>query len=58
MPSLVVIGAQWGDEGKGKIVDHLASVADVVERFGGGPRGATRSVTRRGAFNTRSTEVL
>jgi len=37
MPSLVVIGAQWGDEGKGKIVDHLASVADVVVRFGGGP---------------------
>ena len=37
MPSLVVIGAQWGDEGKGKIVDHLASMADVVVRFGGGP---------------------
>jgi len=37
MPSLVVIGAQWGDEGKGKVVDHLASLADVVVRFGGGP---------------------
>lgn len=34
--NLVVIGAQWGDEGKGKIVDFLASEADVVLRFSGG----------------------
>jgi adenylosuccinate synthase len=34
--NLVVIGAQWGDEGKGKIVDYLARGADVVLRFGGG----------------------
>ena len=33
---IVVIGAQWGDEGKGKIVDWLASRADVVVRFQGG----------------------
>ncbi|MFW6215998.1 MAG: adenylosuccinate synthase [Alkalispirochaetaceae bacterium] len=33
---VVVIGAQWGDEGKGKIVDFLASEADVVLRFSGG----------------------
>ena len=31
-----VIGAQWGDEGKGKIVDRLSSRADVVVRFQGG----------------------
>ncbi len=31
-----MIGAQWGDEGKGKIVDWLASRADVVVRFQGG----------------------
>lgn len=33
---LVVIGAQWGDEGKGKIVDFLAEEADLVVRFSGG----------------------
>jgi adenylosuccinate synthase len=32
----LVIGAQWGDEGKGRIVDFLAAGADVVGRFGGG----------------------
>ena len=31
-----VIGTQWGDEGKGKIVDWLSSIADVVVRFQGG----------------------
>ncbi len=36
MPSLVVVGAQWGDEGKGKIVDALAGQSDVVVRFQGG----------------------
>lgn len=34
--SVVVVGAQWGDEGKGKIVDFLAEKADVVVRFNGG----------------------
>jgi adenylosuccinate synthase len=33
----VVVGAQWGDEGKGKIVDLLTGRADVVARYGGGP---------------------
>ena len=36
MANVAVIGAQWGDEGKGKIVDWLASRADVVVRFQGG----------------------
>lgn len=36
MPSLVVIGAQWGDEGKGKLVDYLSSAADYAVRFQGG----------------------
>ncbi len=36
MSSLVVIGAQWGDEGKGKLVDYLTTNADVVVRFQGG----------------------
>ncbi|MAG13240.1 MAG: adenylosuccinate synthase [Spirochaetales bacterium] len=34
--NVVVIGAQWGDEGKGKIVDYLADRSDVVVRFSGG----------------------
>ena len=34
--SLVVVGAQWGDEGKGKVIDFLAGEADLVARFQGG----------------------
>ena len=37
MAVTAVIGAQWGDEGKGKIVDMLAGNAEVVARWGGGP---------------------
>ncbi|MFQ5699532.1 MAG: adenylosuccinate synthase [Myxococcota bacterium] len=37
MPNLVCVGAQWGDEGKGKIIDHLTPRADLVVRFQGGP---------------------
>lgn len=36
MPALVVVGAQWGDEGKGKIVDLYTPFADLVVRFAGG----------------------
>jgi adenylosuccinate synthase len=36
MPGLVVVGAQWGDEGKGKVTDLLAEQADLVIRFQGG----------------------
>lgn len=36
MPSIVVVGTQWGDEGKGKIVDYLAANSEVVARFQGG----------------------
>ena len=36
MTNVVVVGAQWGDEGKGKIVDWLSAMADVVVRFQGG----------------------
>ena len=37
MPATVIVGAQWGDEGKGKIVDLLAEHSDVVCRYQGGP---------------------
>ena len=36
MKNVVVVGSQWGDEGKGKIVDWLSSEADVIIRFQGG----------------------
>jgi adenylosuccinate synthase len=37
MPGYAVVGAQWGDEGKGKIVDLLTERVDIVARYGGGP---------------------
>jgi adenylosuccinate synthase len=36
MPNVVAVGLQWGDEGKGKIIDMLSSFADVIVRFQGG----------------------
>ena len=36
MPTVVVVGTQWGDEGKGKITDYLAAAADTVVRYQGG----------------------
>ena len=40
MKTVAVVGSQWGDEGKGKIVDMLAADADVVVRFQGGNNAA------------------
>ena len=37
VPATVIVGAQWGDEGKGKIVDLLAQESDLVCRYQGGP---------------------
>jgi hypothetical protein len=36
MSVIAVVGAQWGDEGKGRVVDYLADEADLVVRYGGG----------------------
>lgn len=47
MPGLVIIGAQWGDEGKGKITDLLAERADAVVRFQGG-NNAGHTIVRGG----------
>src|SRR6202795_941633 len=44
MGNVVVVGAQWGDEGKGKIVDWLSERADVVVRFQGGHNAGHRLV--------------
>src|ERR671914_1516458 len=47
MPGLVIVGAQWGDEGKGKVVDLLAEQADLVVRFQGG-NNAGHTIVREG----------
>ena len=47
MSTVVISGAQWGDEGKGKIVDYLAQQADTVVRFQGGSN-AGHTVTAGG----------
>src|ERR687888_520846 len=47
MPATVIVGAQWGDEGKGKIVDLLAQSSDVVCRYQGGPN-AGHTIVREG----------
>ena len=47
MPATVIVGAQWGDEGKGKIVDLLAQHSDVVCRYQGGPN-AGHTIVRDG----------
>jgi adenylosuccinate synthase len=47
MPGLVIVGAQWGDEGKGKVVDLLAEQADAVIRFQGG-NNAGHTIIRDG----------
>src|ERR1700694_4655738 len=36
MPATVLVGAQWGDEGKGRVADRLAAHADIVARYAGG----------------------
>ena len=36
MSTLVIVGAQWGDEGKGKIVDILSEQSDMIVRYAGG----------------------
>ncbi len=46
MANIVIVGGQWGDEGKGKIVDVLASRFDIVARYGGGPNAG--HTVRRG----------
>ena len=47
MPSIVIVGAQWGDEGKGKVTDLLAERADAVVRFQGG-NNAGHTIVREG----------
>jgi adenylosuccinate synthase len=55
VPATVVVGAQWGDEGKGKIVDLLAQQADVVCRYQGGPNAGHTIVAGGETFKIRQT---
>lgn len=50
MSVTAVVGAQWGDEGKGRIVDYLAGAADVVIRFQGGDNAGHTVVNDLGTF--------
>ena len=50
MPVTAVVGAQWGDEGKGKITDYLAQHADLVIRFQGGNNAGHTVVNEHGTF--------
>ncbi len=50
MPVTAIVGAQWGDEGKGKITDVLAQDADLVIRFQGGDNAGHTVVNDRGEF--------
>ena len=53
MPVIAVIGAQWGDEGKGKVVDMLAEKANVVVRFSGGDNAGHTVINPYGKFGLR-----
>ena len=57
MKNVVVVGSQWGDEGKGKIVDWLSSEADVVVRFQGGHNAGHTLVIDKKVFKLKITSV-
>src|SRR5210317_182305 len=50
MSNVVVVGTQWGDEGKGKIVDWLSEKADLVVRFQGGHNAGHTLVVNENVF--------
>ena len=50
MPAYAVLGGQWGDEGKGKIVDYLAENAHIVARFSGGNNAGHTVMNEQGDF--------
>ena len=53
MPATVIVGAQWGDEGKGKIVDLLAQESDLVCRYQGGPNAGHTVVVEDETYKIR-----
>ncbi len=57
MPNVGVVGVQWGDEGKGKIIDILSSYADVIVRFQGGARKRSSSISYLPVYSMRANTV-
>jgi adenylosuccinate synthase len=53
VPATVIVGAQWGDEGKGKIVDLLAAESDLVCRYQGGPNAGHTIVVDDATYKIR-----
>ena len=51
MGAVALIGAQWGDEGKGKVVDFLASQAQWVARYAGGNNAGHTVMNQEGTFS-------
>ena len=51
MPAYAILGAQWGDEGKGKIIDYLSRRADIVARFSGGNNAGHTVINDLGDFS-------
>lgn len=51
MPAYAILGAQWGDEGKGKIIDYLSRRADIVARFSGGNNAGHTVINDMGDFS-------
>ena len=50
MPGIAVIGGQWGDEGKGKIIDYLAEKTQYVVRYSGGNNAGHTVINSEGEF--------
>tara|TARA_Y100000814_G_scaffold130743_1_gene94606 strand:+ start:244 stop:1521 length:1278 start_codon:yes stop_codon:yes gene_type:complete len=50
MPAFAVIGGQWGDEGKGKIIDFLCEKADIVARYSGGNNAGHTVINQHGTY--------
>ena len=50
MPVIAVVGANWGDEGKGKIADYLAREVDFVVRYQGGNNAGHTIINEYGKF--------
>ncbi len=50
MPAMVVVGSQWGDEGKGRIVDLLAQKAHIIARYSAGNNAGHTVINERGEF--------
>lgn len=50
MPVSIVVGAQWGDEGKGKIIDYLSESSDFIVRFNGGNNAGHTVINKYGKF--------